>query len=156
MREPITVTVSVAMDGEVMRVMECGNAAPTLQFVGNWRLGRPPEQLARDGTGRDITTGELRLTITIRHRNNGLVRFTCDLWKLPHDLSPDALARLRNYWELEHRAIPERVRARMERHFSRTHFVFDTTQEQAGDWRDFLATALTDAASYTNYQEVRP
>ncbi len=133
--------------------------APKVEFVSKWHLGRPPEQVARDGTGLDRATGELRLTVSMRNLNNRMVRFDCDLWRLPFDFHPDALALLEGYWDLLNLATPERVRARMERHFSRTFLQVDVIGEQANDCKDFLETVVAEAASYTcidGHYEVRP
>jgi len=122
--------------------------APAVEFISKRSSGRTVERAAHDRTGRDADTGTVRLAIAIRRRNNGMVRFDGDLWRLPYDLSPDAILLLGAYWDLLDEATPKNERARMNRHFSRNTIIFDATTEQADDWREFLTEVLSNTASY--------
>lgn len=138
-------TVTVMVGDEVVETLKVNAAdvetadvagvavAPAVSFVTKGSFGRTVEKVAHDSTGRNVATGELRLTVSMRNRNNGMVRFTCDLWKLPHDLNSGALTLLRNYWRLLNKATPMKTQTRMERHFGRTFIQFDTMAEQASD-----------------------
>ena len=122
--------------------------APAVEFITKRSSGRTVEREAHDRTGRDADTGNVRLAIAIRCRNNGMVRFDGDLWRLPYDLSPDAILLLGAFWDLLNKATPKNERARMNRHFTRNTIIFDATAEQADDWREFLTEVLSDTASY--------
>jgi hypothetical protein len=122
--------------------------APAVEFVTKRSSGRTVERAAHDATGRDAETGKVRLAIAARYRINCMVRFDGDLWRLPYDLHPRAILLLESYWDLLNQATPKNVRARMNRHFSRTTIIFDATAKQVDDWRDFLKTLLSDTTSY--------
>ncbi len=143
-----TLTVNAAD----VETADCGRAgvpvAPTVEFVTKWCGERRPEKVAYDATGRNAVSGKLTLGVSVRNRNNAMVRFDCDLWRLPFDFHPDALSLLEGYWDLLNLATPERVRARMEWHFSQTFIQFDVLEEQAGDWREFLTEVLSGRSSY--------
>jgi hypothetical protein len=127
--------------------------APAVEFITKRSYGRTVERAAHDRTGRDADTGNVRLAIAIRCRNSGMVRFDGDLWRLPYDLSPDAILLLGAYWDLLNEATPKNVHARMNRHFSRNTIIFDATAEQADDWREVLAKVLSDTTSYVGSTE---
>jgi hypothetical protein len=122
--------------------------APAVEFVTKRSSGRTVERAAHDRTGRDADTGNVRLAIAIRCRNNGLVRFDADLFKLDCDLGQEAITRLWGHWEFVNTKTPKQVRSRMEQHFSRNTIIFDATADQADDWREFLTEVLSDTASY--------
>lgn len=114
------------------------------------RLWLSIEEHAHNSTGRSRATGQCTLAVAVRLRRNGLVRFDADLWKLPWNLSPGAISQLRNYWGLLNKETPKRMQSRMVQHFSRTFFQFDVMTEQVCEWRSFLTSLLTDAASYVS------
>lgn len=124
--------------------------APTVEFITERRYGWTQEQLAHALTGRNVASGKLRLSVAVRNRHNGMVRFDADLFKLDYDLSLDAIARLYRHWHDLNAAysLPKKVLRRMDCHFSKTTIIFDATTEQAEQWREFLKTALSDASSY--------
>jgi hypothetical protein len=123
---------------------------PTVEFITERRNGWKQEHLAHLSTGRNIETGKRTLAVGVRRRHNGLVRFEADLFKLDYNLSQDAIARLYRHWHdlNEEYSLPRNVLRRMECHFSKTAIIFDTTAQQADDWKDFLMAVLTDRSSY--------
>jgi hypothetical protein len=124
------------------------DCAPTILFIVKGEYGVRPEQLAYIRTGRDRETGQWRVAIGIRNRGNRM-RFHCDLWRLDVEFVPATLALLETRWQTEHRMLPDKVKARMHRSFSRSHFCFDATAEQTDHWCEFLHELLNDEASYT-------
>ena len=113
-------------------------------------MGGRRKSLLTPSTGRKRTTGELTLGVGVHRRQNGLVRFDADLFKLDYNLSQDAIRRLYRYWhDLNmHYSLPKKILRRMECHFSKTTIIFDATAQQVNDWKDFLMAVLMDKGSY--------
>ena len=150
-------TMTVTVGDETIAVEDRGvTAAPAVKFVTKRQYGLRQEQAAHMATGRNIKTGRLTLAVGVRNRPNGLVRFDADLFKLPLDLHPDAIARLYRYWHDLNAdySLPKKMLRRMDCHFSRNTVIFDATSEQAEHWREFLREVLTDVTSYRDMQRL--
>jgi hypothetical protein len=106
--------------------------APLVEFITERRYGWTQEQLAHASTGRNVATGKLRLSVAVRNRHNGIVRFDADLFKLDYNLSQDAIRRLYCHWHDPNPdySLPKKTLRRMDCHFSLTTIIFDATAQQ--------------------------
>lgn len=149
-----TLTVELVVGSEVKEslTVDCCSVfiAPVVEFVSKGQHGRSPEQVAHGGTGRNSTTGEWHLGVAVRRRQNGLLRFEASLWKLDYDLNAGARELLEARWAILNEETPAAVGKGMRHHFGRTFFEFDATPEQESNWREALATVLSDRGSYVH------
>lgn len=129
--------------------------APSVVFISERKHGQSQNNLAFFATGRNRTTGQVAVGVSIRCRRNGLVSVDLDLWRIDYDLSQDAIDELRGYWHqlnVSHR-LPTKMIRKLEgfmgcRQFSATTVSFNSTTEQTEEWKGFLAAVLSNRASY--------
>lgn len=145
----MTVACVVADEAVETIALDGGNTL-TVEFITERRHGWKQEHLAHASTGRNVETGKLRLSIAVRRKRNGLVRFDGDLFKLDYDLSESAITRLYRHWHdlnADH-SLPKRILRGMNCQFGKTTIIFDAAAEQVEEWKDFLLAVLTDRGSY--------
>jgi hypothetical protein len=117
--------------------------------VGSWhRL--TAQEAAKEFTGRDRDSRELRIGVFVSPRSNGMVQIGFDLWRLDSNLTESAREHLRKLhvsrssgWsKSDLRYSRDRV------HFSKSFAEFVVREEHVNVWKDELAQVLSDPGSF--------
>lgn len=136
-------------------------AAPSIEFfsgrqesfvkdsVGSWhRL--TAQEAAKEFTGRDRDSHELRIGVFVSPRSNGMVQLGFSLWRLDKNLAEPTREHLRELhasrssgWSHD-----ELRYSRSRVHFSKTFAEFVVRHEDLDDWKDELSRVLCDPASF--------
>lgn len=118
-----------------------------------------PEDDARFHTGFSQPNREPQLGISITRRQNGLFRFTVDLWRLDVRLRDRVVRHVESRWEAQASAagflgLSKSAFRRVLRRatFTNTLLQFETTQLGVDEWKFELAAILSDSDSYESLQ----
>jgi hypothetical protein len=117
--------------------------------VGAWHRLTAQES-AKEFTGRDKDSRELRIGVFVSPCSNGMVQLGFDLWRLDSNLTESTCEHLRKLhvsrssgWsKSELRYTRDRV------HFSKTFAEFIVRHEELDEWKEELSRTLSDHASF--------
>jgi hypothetical protein len=117
--------------------------------VGSWhRL--TAQEAAKEFTGRDRESRELRVGVFVSPRSNGMVQLGFDLWRLDSNLTESTRECLRKLHDSRSSgwSKTERRYSRDRVHFSKSFAEFVVRHEDLEAWKDELSRVLSDPASF--------
>jgi hypothetical protein len=117
--------------------------------VGSWhRL--TAQEAAKEFTGRDRESRELRVGVFVSPRSNGMVQLGFDLWRLDSNLTESTCEHLRKL-HVSRSSGWSKAELRYSRdraHFSKSFAEFVVRQDDLDAWKDELTNVLSAPGSF--------